>query len=58
MPFSERGLVPDLIMNPHGFPSRMTVGKMIELLGSKAAVCTGGWVGVIGWGIVWSGRDV
>ncbi|PSC73428.1 DNA-directed RNA polymerase III subunit RPC2 [Micractinium conductrix] len=41
MPFSERGLVPDLIMNPHGFPSRMTVGKMIELLGSKAAVCTG-----------------
>lgn len=41
MPFSEHGLVPDLIMNPHGFPSRMTVGKMIELLGSKAAVCTG-----------------
>eukprot|EP00877_Chromochloris_zofingiensis_P003786 jgi/Chrzof1/13408/Cz07g31260.t1 len=40
-PFSERGLCPDLIMNPHGFPSRMTVGKMIELLGSKAAVLTG-----------------
>lgn len=46
MPFSERGLVPDLIMNPHGFPSRMTVGKMIELLGSKAAVCTGAAWGV------------
>jgi len=40
-PFSERGVCPDLIMNPHGFPSRMTVGKMIELLGSKAGVCSG-----------------
>jgi DNA-directed RNA polymerase beta subunit len=41
LPFSERGISPDLIMNPHGFPSRMTVGKMIELLGSKAAVLDG-----------------
>lgn len=41
LPFSERGICPDLIMNPHGFPSRMTVGKMIELLGSKAGASSG-----------------
>ncbi|KAI0181970.1 beta and beta-prime subunits of DNA dependent RNA-polymerase [Hypoxylon sp. FL1284] len=41
MPFSDTGLVPDIIMNPHGFPSRMTVGKLLECLTGKAAVVQG-----------------
>ena len=34
-------MVPDLIFNPHGFPSRMTVGMMVELLACKAGVMNG-----------------
>ncbi|KAG8908842.1 DNA-directed RNA polymerase III core subunit ret1 [Tulasnella sp. 403] len=41
LPFNDQGINPDTIMNPHGFPSRMTVGKMIELLAGKAGVLTG-----------------
>ncbi|KAJ3113763.1 DNA-directed RNA polymerase III core subunit ret1 [Phlyctochytrium bullatum] len=41
MPFNDQGISPDVIMNPHGFPSRMTVGKMIELLAGKAGVLKG-----------------
>ena len=41
MPFNDQGICPDIVMNPHGFPSRMTVGKLIELLSGKAGVLEG-----------------
>ncbi|CAG9865194.1 unnamed protein product [Phyllotreta striolata] len=41
LPFTETGLVPDIVFNPHGFPSRMTIAMMIEIMAGKSAALHG-----------------
>jgi DNA-directed RNA polymerase subunit B len=41
LPYTAQGISPDVLINPHAFPSRMTVGMFMESITGKAAALRG-----------------